>query len=333
MNEKKKSHIFNLTLAAMFLAVGLILPFLTGQIPQIGNKLLPMHIPVLLCGLICGWKYGLAVGFILTLLRYFLFGMPVLFPTGIAMAFELCTYGFTVGLLYSRSHWKCVVALYRSMIIAMIASANVKSTYRKYQQIGNSRGLTGQMAARQILDANGLYNVSIEHISGELSDHYDPRANVVRLSDSTFNSTSVAAVGVAAHEVGHAVQYATGYSPMKLRSAVIPLTNIGSTLSYPMVILGLVLGNSYVGDMLINAGIFLFLAVVLFQFATLFVEFNASARAMKTLDSQHILEGNELSMSRKVLTAAALTYVAALFTAIVNLLRLILIASGRNRRR
>jgi len=133
--------------------------------------------------------------------------------------------------------------------------------------------------------------------------------------------------------VGHAVQYATGYSPMKLRSAVIPLTNIGSTLSYPMVILGLVLGNSYVGDMLINAGIFLFLAVVLFQFATLFVEFNASARAMKTLDSQHILEGNELSMSRKVLTAAALTYVAALFTAIVNLLRLILIASGRNRRR
>ncbi len=219
------------------------------------------------------------------------------------------------------------------LIIAMIASANVKSTYRKYQQIGNSRGLTGQMAARQILDANGLYNVSIEHISGELSDHYDPRANVVRLSDSTFNSTSVAAVGVAAHEVGHAVQYATGYTPMKLRSAVIPLTNIGSTLSYPMVILGLVLGNSYVGDMLINAGIFLFLAVVLFQFATLFVEFNASARAMKTLDSQHILEGNELSMSRKVLTAAALTYVAALFTAIVNLLRLILIASGRNRRR
>lgn len=219
------------------------------------------------------------------------------------------------------------------LIIAMAASANVKSTYRKYQQIANSRGLTGQMAARQILDANGLYNVSIEHISGELSDHYDPRSNVVRLSDSTFNSTSVAAVGVAAHEVGHAIQYATGYSPMKLRSAVIPLTNIGSTLSYPMVILGLVLGNSYVGDMLINAGIFLFLAVVLFQFATLFVEFNASARAMKTLDSQHILEGNELSMSGKVLTAAALTYVAALFTAIVNLLRLILIASGRNRRR
>lgn len=121
MNEKKKNHVFNLTLAAMFLAVGLVLPFLTGQIPQIGNKLLPMHIPVLLCGLICGWKYGLAVGFVLPPLRYFLFGMPVLFPTGIAMAFELGTYGLVVGLLYSRSRWKCVISLYRSMALAMIA--------------------------------------------------------------------------------------------------------------------------------------------------------------------------------------------------------------------
>lgn len=121
MNEKKKSHVFNLTLAAMFLAVGLILPFFTGQIPQIGNKLLPMHIPVILCGLICGWKYGLAVGFVLPPLRYLLFGMPVLFPTGIAMAFELCTYGLVVGLMYSRSRWKCIVSLYRSMVLAMIA--------------------------------------------------------------------------------------------------------------------------------------------------------------------------------------------------------------------
>ena len=121
MNEKKKNSVFNLTLAAMFLAVGLVLPFLTGQIPQIGNKLLPMHIPVLLCGLICGWKYGLAVGFVLPPLRYFLFGMPVLFPAGIAMAFELGTYGLAVGLLYSRSRWKCVISLYRSMALAMIA--------------------------------------------------------------------------------------------------------------------------------------------------------------------------------------------------------------------
>lgn len=217
------------------------------------------------------------------------------------------------------------------VVVAMIASANVNSTYRKYQQVANSRGLTGEMAARKILDANGLYNVRIEHISGKLSDHFDPRDNVVRLSDSTFASSSVAAVGVAAHEVGHAIQYAKGYAPMKLRSAVIPLTNIGSTLSYPLVIFGLIF-NSALGDLFINIGIVMFLTVVIFQFATLFVEFNASSRAMKTLEGDHILEGGELSMSRKVLTAAALTYVAALFTAIMNLLRLLLIANGRNRR-
>lgn len=216
------------------------------------------------------------------------------------------------------------------VIVAMLASANVNSTYKKYERVRNSRGLTGEMAARKILDANGLYNVRIEHISGSLSDHFDPRSNVVRLSDSTYASSSVAAVGVAAHEVGHAIQYAKGYTPMKIRSAVIPLTNIGSSLSYPLVILGLVF-HSALGDFLINAGIILFLAVVVFQFATLFVEFNASSRAMKTLENDHILEGDELSMSRKVLTAAALTYVAALFTAIVNLLRLLLIAGRRNR--
>ena len=217
------------------------------------------------------------------------------------------------------------------VVVAMIASAIVNSTYRKYQQVANSRGLTGEMAARKILDANGLFNVRIEHIAGKLSDHFDPRDNVVRLSDSTFASSSVAAVGVAAHEVGHAIQYAKGYAPMKLRSAVIPLTNIGSTLSYPLVILGLIF-NSALGDLFINIGIVLFLTVVVLQFATLFVEFNASSRAMKTLESDNILEGDELSMSRKVLTAAALTYVAALFTAIINLLRLLLIANGRNRR-
>lgn len=133
------------------------------------------------------------------------------------------------------------------VVVAMIASANVNSTYRKYQQVANSRGLTGEMAARKILDANGLFNVRIEHIAGKLSDHFDPRDNVVRLSDSTFASSSVAAVGVAAHEVGHAIQYAKGYAPMKLRSAVIPLTNIGSTLSYPLVILGLIFNSALGG--------------------------------------------------------------------------------------
>ncbi len=217
------------------------------------------------------------------------------------------------------------------VIVAMIASANVKSTYKKYENIRNSRGLTGEMAARKILEANGLYNVRIEHIAGNLSDHFDPRDNVVRLSDSTYSSSSVAAVGVAAHEVGHAIQFASGYSPMKLRHSIVKLTNIGSTLSYPLVILGL-LFNSALGEFFINAGIILFLTVVVFQFATLFVEFNASSRAMKTLENNHILEGNELSMSKKVLSAAAMTYVAALFTAVVNLLRLLLMANNRNRR-
>lgn len=214
------------------------------------------------------------------------------------------------------------------LIVAMIASANVKATYSRYQKMFNSRGLTGAGAARQILDSNGLYNVGIEHISGNLTDHYDPRANVVRLSDSTYNSSSVAAVGVAAHEVGHAVQHAVGYTPIKIRTKVIPLTNIGSSLSYPLVLIGLISGATA----LINFGIILFLAVVFFQFVTLFVEFDASSRAMKTLESYNMLEGSELKASRKVLTAAALTYVAALFTAVMQLVRLLLMARSRDDR-
>lgn len=214
------------------------------------------------------------------------------------------------------------------LIVAMIASANVKATYSRYQKMFNSRGLTGAGAARQILDSNGLYNVGIEHISGNLTDHYDPRANVVRLSDSTYNSSSVAAVGVAAHEVGHAVQHAVGYTPIKIRTKVIPLTNIGSSLSYPLVLIGLISGATA----LINFGVILFLAVVFFQFVTLFVEFDASSRAMKTLESYNMLEGSELKASRKVLTAAALTYVAALFTAVMQLVRLLLMARSRDDR-
>ncbi len=214
------------------------------------------------------------------------------------------------------------------LIVAMIASANVKATYSRYQKMFNSRGLTGAGAARQILDSNGLYNVGIEHISGNLTDHYDPRANVVRLSDSTYNSSSVAAVGVAAHEVGHAVQHAVGYTPIKIRTKVIPLTNIGSSLSYPLVLIGLISGATA----LINFGIILFFAVVFFQFVTLFVEFDASSRAMKTLESYNMLEGSELKASRKVLTAAALTYVAALFTAVMHLVRLLLMARSRDDR-
>ncbi|MCI5815912.1 zinc metallopeptidase [Ruminococcus sp.] len=211
-------------------------------------------------------------------------------------------------------------------LIALLAQWNVQSTYSKYKKVQNARGLTGAMAARQILDQNGLYHVRIEPISGELTDHFDPRTNVVRLSDSVYNSSSVAAVGVAAHEVGHAIQYAQDYAPMRLRAAIIPATQIGSTLSYPLVLLGLFFGATPLMDL----GILLFSLVVLFQLVTLPVEFNASRRALKTLESSYILDSDEVRQSGKVLTAAALTYVAALATALLNLMRLIAIRGRRD---
>lgn len=211
-------------------------------------------------------------------------------------------------------------------LIALLAQWNVQSTYSKYKKVQNARCLTGAMAARQILDQNGLYHVRIEPISGELTDHFDPRTNVVRLSDSVYNSSSVAAVGVAAHEVGHAIQYAQDYAPMRLRAAIIPATQIGSTLSYPLVLLGLFFGATPLMDL----GILLFSLVVLFQLVTLPVEFNASRRALKTLESSYILDSDEVRQSGKVLTAAALTYVAALATALLNLMRLIAIRGRRD---
>lgn len=210
--------------------------------------------------------------------------------------------------------------------IALLAQWNVKSTYSKYQKVFNSRGITGAMAARQILDQNGLYHVRIESVSGELTDHFDPRTNVVRLSNGVYNGTSVAAVGVAAHEVGHAIQYAQEYAPMRFRAAIIPATQIGSTLSYPLVVLGLIFGALP----LVDLGIMLFSLVVLFQLVTLPVEFNASRRALNTLESSHILDSDEVRQSGKVLTTAALTYVAALATALLNLLRLIAIRGNRD---
>ena len=214
-----------------------------------------------------------------------------------------------------------------AMIISLIAQSRVTSTFNKYNSVLNRRGYTGAQVARKILDANGLTNVSIEHVSGNLSDHFDPRTNVVRLSDSTYNSTSVGAVGVAAHEVGHAIQHSTGYFPIKVRAAIIPVTNLGSSLSWPLFFLGLMLGFPILTDI----GILLFCAVVVFQLVTLPVEFNASRRAMTTLEDDRILQDDELKGARKVLTAAAMTYLAALITAIANLLRLLAL-SNRNRR-
>lgn len=213
------------------------------------------------------------------------------------------------------------------LIIPAIASANVKLTYSKYSSVNNIRGWTAEQVARKILDSNGLHYVKIERISGNLTDHFDPTVNVVRLSDSVYGKTSVAAIGVAAHECGHAVQHAEQYGPIVLRSQLVPVTNFCSRASYILILLGLIMSFN---EVLINIGIILFLGVVLFQLVTLPVEFNASDRALKTLENEAILEGDENSKAKKVLTAAALTYVAALLTTIIQLLRLIAMTRRRD---
>ncbi|MDD3430246.1 MAG: zinc metallopeptidase [Oscillospiraceae bacterium] len=218
-----------------------------------------------------------------------------------------------------------IILVIPAMIFAAWAQMKVKSTFHKYSNVKMDSGLTGAAAARAILDRNGLTNVQIEHVAGNLSDHYDPRTNVVRLSDSVYNSNSVAAVGVAAHECGHAVQHAEGYFPIKIRTAIIPITQIGSNLAMPLVILGLFMGL----EMLVNIGIILFASVALFQLVTLPVEFNASSRAVATLSQSGMVDNFEENGVKKVLTAAALTYVAALFVALANLLRLIALANRR----
>lgn len=220
-----------------------------------------------------------------------------------------------------------IIFVLPAIFIAMWAQVNVNSTFNKYKSVRNSRGYTAHDVARRILDMNGLYNVRIERTQGHLSDHFDPRSNVVRLSDSTYDSSSVAAIGVAAHEVGHAVQHATAYVPIKVRNAIVPVVQISSYAAFPLAILGIIFANKF----MVIAGIVLFTTVVLFQLITLPVEFNASRRAVKTLEKNYILEGSELSGAKKVLSAAAMTYVASAAVAIGNLLRLLVLAGGRNR--
>ncbi|MBE6907648.1 MAG: zinc metallopeptidase [Ruminococcaceae bacterium] len=213
-----------------------------------------------------------------------------------------------------------------ALLFALWAQATVSGTFGKYSHVRSASHLTGEQTARRILDANGLQNIRVEHIRGNLTDHYDPSAEVVRLSDNVYFSDSVAAVGVAAHECGHAVQHATHYSPLVFRNAIIPVTNFGSKLAVPMFILGLILDMT----MLSNLGILLFALVAVFQLVTLPVEFNASSRALATLENFDYLSPSELRGSRRVLQAAALTYVAALLVTVMQLLRLVLLS--RNRR-
>ena len=227
-------------------------------------------------------------------------------------------------------YWdQTIIILIPALIFSLIAQLMVKGAFSKYSGVRNSRGYTGADAARAILDRNGLSYIRIEHINGELTDHYDPSANVIRLSDSVYNNNSVAAVGVAAHEAGHAVQYAEGYGPIKVRSAIIPITQFGSNLSTPLVIFGIIFSS----NVLITAGILLFCTVVLFQAITLPVEFNASGRALKVLREEHFLDDDEMKGAKSVLTAAALTYVAAMFSALASLARLLLIRNRNNSRR
>ena len=216
------------------------------------------------------------------------------------------------------------------VVICMLASANVNRTFQKYSRIRSHSGMTGLEAAERLLHANGIYDVTVQHVAGNLTDHYDPRNKTLNLSDSTYASTSVAAIGVAAHECGHAVQHANGYAPLKIRDSLVPVANFGSTLAWPLILIGfLIQGNASV--LLINLGILLFSAAVLFQIVTLPVEFNASSRALKSLETNGILYTEEVADTRKVLRAAALTYVASAASAILQLLRLILISGGRRR--
>ena len=214
-------------------------------------------------------------------------------------------------------------------VLSLLASAKVNSTYAKYSKVRSMTGMTGAQAAERILYQAGIRDVRIEHIRGNLTDHYDPSAKVVRLSDATYNSPSVAAVGVAAHECGHVLQHYEGYAPLKIRTALVPAANIGSKLGIPLILLGLLLGSNPV---LVNIGIWVFCLAVLFQIVTLPVEFNASRRAVQILDRQGILGGEEVRQCRQVLGAAAFTYVAAAAASILQLLRLILLFGGRDRR-
>ena len=219
------------------------------------------------------------------------------------------------------------------IILSLWASSNVKSTFNKYSRQHSLRHITGADAAERVLRSNGVHGVRIERVSGELTDHYDPRANVIRLSDSVYDSTSTAAIGVACHEAGHAVQYAQSYAPIKLRAAIIPITNFGSRLAMPLILLGILL--TFLGELsytLVYLGIGCFGLSLVFQLVTLPVEFNASRRAMQAIQEANILTQEEQTGARKTLTAAALTYVAATALALAQLLRLLAIFGNRRRR-
>lgn len=235
---------------------------------------------------------------------------------------------------YYYFDWTYVILVLPCVILSLIASARVNSTFKKYSAQYSSRHITGAEAAQRVLNNNGVHGVRIERISGNLTDHYDPKTNVIRLSDGVYDNTSTAAIGVACHEAGHAVQYAENYAPIKLRAAIIPVTNFGSKLAMPLILIGLLLSAfasfSYT---LVYLGIACFGLSLIFQLVTLPVEFNASRRAMVAIEQGGLLTEEEQKGARKTLQAAAMTYVAATAVALAQLLRLLVIFGGSNRRR
>lgn len=233
---------------------------------------------------------------------------------------------------YYGFDWTYIYLVLPCIILSLWASSQVNSTFKKYSNCYSAHRLTGAQAAERVLSANGVRGVRIEHISGNLTDHFDPRTNVIRLSDNVYNSTSVAAIGVACHEAGHAVQYAVDYAPIKLRAAIIPVTNIGSKLAMPLILLGILF--SFMGNLsyaLVYLGIGCFSLSLIFQLVTLPVEFNASRRAMQSIESSGLLTEEEQRGARKTLTAAAMTYVAATAVSLAQLLRLLILFGGRRR--
>lgn len=234
---------------------------------------------------------------------------------------------------YYGFDWTYLVLVLPCVLLSLWASSNVNSTFKKYSNQYSRRGITGAEAAQRVLSANGVRGVQIQRVSGNLTDHYDPKANVIRLSDGVYQNTSTAAIGVACHEAGHAVQYAQGYAPIKLRAAIIPITNFGSKLAMPLILLGILFSAfSYMAEWLIYLGIACFGLSLVFQLVTLPVEFNASRRAMQAIEQGNLLTEDEQKGARKTLSAAALTYVAATAVSLAQLLRLLALF-GNNRRR
>lgn len=233
---------------------------------------------------------------------------------------------------YLLSYWYYLIIVGPALVFALVAQARVKRNFSKYSKVRNSRGLTGAQAAQAVLNHYGITDVVIERVGGNLTDHFDPKNNVIRLSDEVYSSTSISAVGVACHEAGHAAQYAQSYVPIKIRNAILPVCNFGSRFGIPIAILGMFIAQPF-GEYLITLGLILYSLVALFQFITLPVEFNASSRAIKVIDETSLLYDDEIGGAKKVLKAAALTYVAALATSLANLLRLILMFSRRSDRR